>query len=335
VLLVVVIADAVRRENQEFYAQVTNFGGSVMSKATDKEQYQNVAALQKLVDQSTVATGPGAWAELSFPDGSKVVMDASTELKIKLLEYHRGGRWRSRSFFLNTGRIFARIGENFGHESEMRVYTPACVAAARGTKFAVTADPRSKAARTLCNEGTVEVQGFDGTRMFVNQTGDCSAVAGRPPTRPVAASATEFGGFRHPSLNDIIVPEPWYVQAEMTLTQTLDAPLTILGIGKCSWAVGAADFARRTGCQEALRKIRLNLEGDTTYPLWVNPSTLEELGIQEPGGVDNLLKNFDGGSIESYRSDGRRFFITARARDKQRTRYELDGAIIRQSETQG
>lgn len=334
VIFVGILADAVRRENQEFYATVTNLGGQVSARLEPGGAIQTVSENFKLADRSTIATGPGAWAELSFPDGSKVVMDGGSTMQIKLLEYQRGGRWRSRSFYLYSGRIFARIGENFGKKSQLQVFTPACVAAARGTRFSVAADGTAKAARTVVGDGLVEVRGFNGGRMNLNPNNSSETRAGSSPGVASLALAAEMTSFGHASLNEEIEPVPWYQELEMVLTQTLDGPLTILGIGKCSWAVGAADFARRTACQESLRKIRANLEGETSYPLWVDPATLAELNIKETGGVDMLLKSFDGSSIETYWSNGQRFIITARARDKARTRYELDQAVIRRSPNQ-
>jgi hypothetical protein len=66
----------------------------------------------------------------------------------------------------------------------------------------------------------------------------------------------------------------------------------------------------------------------------VNPATLAELNIKEPGGVYNILKNFDGAALETFWSDGQRFYVTARARDKMRTRYEVDAVGIRESANQ-
>lgn len=333
VILLAIIGDAVRRENQEFYATITNLGGSVTVATRDHPAAQAAALQQRLEDLSTLKTAPGAWAELSFPDGSKIVLDGGTEFRVKLLEYHRGGKWRSRSFFLVAGRIYARITDNFGKGSELRVYTPACVAAARGTRFSVSAESAGPA-RTVCGEGTVEVSGFNGDRMFVRDGGDTNAAPGGSPSRPSYAPAGDLQPFTTAAMTQIVRTDPWYKQAELTVTQTLDAPLTILGIGKCSWAVGAADFARRTSALEALRKIQVNLEGDISFPLWVNPATLEQLTIQDPGGVGSILKNFDGAAIESYWSDGKRFRITARARDRHKTRYELDASGPRKSATQ-
>ncbi len=332
-ILVVVLADAVRRENQEFYAVVTQTSGVVTVSTRDLPQERAPQLNEKLPDYSNVKTGANSWAELSFPDGSKIVLDANANLHIKLLEYHRGGKWRSRSLFLNSGRLIARITENFGKESELRVYTPACVAAARGTRFSVAADATGQA-RTVVGDGVVEVKGFTGQRMFVRGKGESSTTAGGSPSQPAYAPASDLATFRSRSMVQIVRADPWYKQAELTITQTLDAPLTILGIGKCSWAVGAADFARRAGAQESLRKIHVNLEGDMTFPLWVNPATLKELSIQEQGGVESILKSFDGAAIESFWSDGRRFRITARARDRHKTRYELDAAGVRRSQNQ-
>lgn len=334
VIVVVIIGDAVRRENQEFAMVVSNLGGQVSMRPDDKQPPQPVIAEMKLTDGNVITTGATGWAELTAPDGSVVVLDSNTTMQVRLLEYHRGGQWRSRSLYLRAGRIFNRVTENFGSESELRVFTPACVAAVRGTRFAVSVDPATKETRTLCNDGAVEVRGFNGQRMFVNRTGDTTIRPGEGPALPKAAPAGELNPFRHSSLNQIVRTDPWYKQAELTITQTLDAPLTILGIGKCSWAVGAADFARRTTAMEMLRRLRANLEGDANYPLWVDPATLKELQIQEPGGVEKLLSAFDGGALESYWSDGKRFLITVRARDRKRTRYELTAAIIRESPNQ-
>ena len=63
-------------------------------------------------------------------------------------------------------------------------------------------------------------------------------------------------------------------------------------------------------------------------------ATLEELGIVEPGAAKRILRTLDGAALESYWSDGRQYRITVRARDKKRTRYEMDIAGIRESQNQ-
>lgn len=333
-VVVAIISDGIWRENQEFAAKVTAVGGDVWVSPDDSESPRILKLNDKVVDYNIVRTGPTGWAQLTFPDGSVMALDSNTTLKVKLLEYNRGGAWRSRNFMVLAGRIFARVGENFGKDSKMNVYTPACVAAVRGTRFSVAVEPDGKTVHTVCNDGTVEVRGFNGRSAYVRNGADTTARPGQTPAVPVTAPATELYAFRHASMNTIIRTDPWYIQMGLTVTQTLDAPLTILGIGKCSWAVGAADFARRSRAMEAMRLIRANLEGDTTYPYWVNPATLEELGIKEPGAVRRILQSFDGAALETYWSDGQRYYISARARDRKRTRYELQMSIISEAKNQ-
>ena len=119
-------------------------------------------------------------------------------------------------------------------------------------------------------------------------------------------------------------PELWLETFELPVTQLLDAPLRILGIGKSSWGVGSADFARRAKALEGLRLIHVNIEGATTYPEYVNPATLEQLGIPQQS-ADRILTAFHGDALELYRqlSDPRGFIIFARGRDKKRTLYKL------------
>ena len=108
-LLVIVIADGVWRENQEFSAKVTALGGDVWVAPDDGEAPRLLKLNDRVVDYNIIRTGPTGWAQLSFPDGSVLALDSNTTLKVKLLEYHRGGAWRSRNFMVLAGRIFARV----------------------------------------------------------------------------------------------------------------------------------------------------------------------------------------------------------------------------------
>jgi hypothetical protein len=261
-------------------------------------------------------------------------VDRDTTLKIKRLEYNRAGAWRSRSFYVMAGRIFARVGEHFGQDSKMNVYTPACVAAVRGTRFSVTVDAERQQTRTVCGDGRVQVTGFNGAATYVGTTGDARCQAGAGPSRPVVAPMADLRSFQHASLNEIIRPEPWHTLLGLTVTQLLDAPLSILGVGKCSWFIGSIDAARRARTQSALRLIQANLEGDTSYPLWIDPATLAQLKIVDPGAVPRILNSFDGAALESYWSNGRTYLITARSRDRKRTRYELTVSVIREAADQ-
>lgn len=329
-ILCVLLADGVRRENQEFTARLTTLEGQVgIMTGVGGGRVAGVAG-QLLEDGSVVTTGPSSWAAIEFPDGSAVTLDYNTVFVVRLLEYSRGGRWRSRSFFLTAGRMWARVGENFGAKSEQRVHTPTAVAAVRGTQYAVIYDTRQRQTRIQCNDGYVTAEGFTGKGSWVGQGGETTVTYGRPPSTARWMKVGDKATFAQGILNRPIPPELWLKTAELTITQTLDAPLSILGIGKASWARGAADIARRTATMEQLRRIQQLLEGSETYPMIVNPATLEELRMISPAEAQRLLKAFDGNALVRYEAlqGGRNYRITVRARDKKRTVYELTQAGV-------
>jgi hypothetical protein len=124
------------------------------------------------------------------------------------------------------------------------------------------------------------------------------------------------------AMNQVVEPDPWLKRVCMKVTSVLDLPLSILGIGKSSWAIGAADFARRNAAMEAMRRMHTAIEGYPTYPDFVDPFTLQELDFSEEDALQ-ILKNFDGRCLVSYERSGQGFVMYARARDKARTPFKL------------
>jgi len=275
IIVVAIITDGVRRENEEFYATVTKVYGRVyvQSSATARTEPLKVGA--RLADRNVVQTDSGSNAVMEFPDGSVITVAPDSRLVVKMIEYSRGGAWRGRSFFLSMGRIWARVSPRFGERSEMRVYTPSSVAAVRGTTFSVYQPARGQATTIQCAEGMVGAVGFRGAPITVLANTGTSIGPGQAAGAVYRLSSSEWGSL---DLTKPIPPEYWLKTFELTLTQLLDAPLTILGIGKCSWGVGSADFARRAATQEGLRLLHQHLEGDVAYPQYVNPATLAEVG---------------------------------------------------------
>lgn len=320
-LVVAFIADGVRRENEEFVARLTQMSGQVQVLAAGQTQATTAAPKAKLEDGDVVMTGPDSYATLEFPDGTAITVAPSSIFEIRLLEYSRGGRWRSRSFRLLGGQIFAKVSKYFGSESDLRVYTPSAVAAVRGTQFSLAYDDASKTAGLVCIDGQVTYAGWAGTPVLVNPGQESVAQYGAPPSNPAAAEPSKIVPFSAAAM----IPDkstPFLKRVELTVTAWLDLPLSVLGIGRCSWGVGAAEYARRAAAMESLRLIHQHLEGATEYPSFVDPCTLRELGIPEPQ-AKRLLSVFSGGSIERYIGFGQTFVLYARARDKRRTLYKL------------
>ncbi len=323
IILIAIIADGVRRENEEFYANITKVYGQVQVYADAESVGKPAQVGDKLQDRNIIRTGAQSGAVLEFPDDSVVTVGANSQMVVKLLEYNRGGAWRARSFFLQFGQVWARVSPHFGEKSEIKIYTPSSVAAVRGTTFSVYQGPRGAASDIMCSDGTVAAQGLTGAPQAVGAN-TCATVSAGKATGPMRGMSSEQTGyFRQPELWKEI-PEPhWLKTVELTITQTLDAPLTILGIGKASPYVGCANFARRTAAQEQLRRLYLDLEG-AKYPKYINPGTMEQLDI--PGDkLRIMLSTFHGDAIELYRQleSGRSFIVLARARDTRRTLYKV------------
>lgn len=322
VVALVFIVDGVRRENMEFYATVTELNGRGIVSLARNEATQPLALDQKIADGGQVTTGPNCWVSLNFPDGSVVTVGPSSQLVVELLEYNRGGMWRGRSFTLNAGHMWARVSEKFGEQSRCRVHTPSSVAAVRGTRFYMFYDPNRSETTVSCNDGVVAVDGFRGQTASVAGGGATSVTYGAPPSRIGAMDNQTRQSFAQPSMLSEIPPDSWMKRTSMKITSILDLPLSVLGIGKSSWAIGAADFARTSAAMEALRRIHTSIEGYPTYPEFVDPFTLAELDFR-PEDALQILKNFDGRCLVKYQRSGQGFVMYARARDKARTPFML------------
>lgn len=323
VILVLFIGDGVRRENREFEATLAAMTGQVWVQETDTAPMAPAVTGEKLTDGNVVVTGTGAEATLSFADGSVLIVGPGSSMTVKLLEYNRGAAWRSRAFYVKVGTVWAKVSQNFGKGSTMKVYTPSSVAAVRGTTFYVYQARSGAESEIACAEGEVRVRGFTGVPVYLSQGAVANVTRGRPPNRPAWMSTRETESF----MNSVLwrpPPNASKLQVfEYAINQFLNAPLNILGIGKCGWALGAVDSTRRSAAMEAMRRLQIHLEGNAEYPAYVNPATLEELGLDWLARKQ-ILDQLYGNAIDRYiPASGRDYTIYARARDKNRTALKL------------
>jgi hypothetical protein len=141
--------------------------------------------------------------------------------------------------------------------------------------------------------------------------------------RVLAATVTQLRRFEQP---------PNLLQRiEWAINNALDPFLQILGLTPGGWSYAASNFARRTMCMEALRRLRTHLESLNEVPDYLNPVTLQELTGVHSKEKERILSAFAGNMLESYRKIGRdQYIVRARAKDKKRTLYEMTVAEIRQ-----
>lgn len=330
VVLVALIADGIRRESKEFKATLVSFSGSVSVFQNTTNQWVPAKPEMALRDKDVVRTGANGTAILVFPDGSAIQLEPNTEFEVRLLDFVRGGV-RDRSFMVRFGSAVAYVSQFFGAKSQATVCTPTAVAAVRGTGFRVVYDPATK--QTI-------VQVVDGSVRFrtpitetASQPGQMAAasgyqLAGTQPLSPeyqrvLAATVTQLRRFEQP---------PSLLQRiEWAINNALDPFLQILGLTPGGWSYASSNFARRTMCMEALRRLRTHLESLNELPDYLNPVTLQELTGVHPKEKERILSAFAGNMLESYRKIGRdQYIVRARAKDKKRTLYEMTIAEIRQ-----
>jgi len=330
VVLIALIADGIRRESKEFKATLVAFSGSVSIFQNRTNQWISASPEMALRDKDVVRTGANGTATLVFPDGSAIQLEPNTEFEVRLLDFVRGGV-RDRSFMIRFGSAVAYVSQFFGAKSQATVCTPTAVAAVRGTGFRVVYDPATKQTVVEVVDGSVRFR--TPITEIASQTGQMAAASGYQllgtqllPTehqRMLVATVSQLRSFEQP---------PNLLQRiEWAINNALDPFLQILGLTPGGWSYASSNFARRTMCMEALRRLRIHLESLNEVPNYLNHVTLQELTGVHPKEKERILSAFAGNMLESYRKIGRdQYIVRARAKDKKRTLYEMTIAEIRQ-----
>lgn len=337
VVVVVLVADGVRRENAEFSARPTELRGGVQVRQAGKREGRSARLRERLRGGDVVTTAGAAQATLAFADGSVIVVGPNSEITLRTVEYNRGGRYRDRSFYLSHGECWSAVSNRFGGESEMTVHTPSVVAAVRGTRFYVGYSPQYGWGWVACDEGHVRAttRGREMLRAAVLETGtQWGADRLRRMEIPAPMDPRVAQSFaRHTELDLPPSNDPFMQRVEYALNGILDPVLNILGIGRCSWGVGSSNAARRAAALEGMRLLRTHLEGEETYPAVLGLATLEELNIGEKE-ASRILGQLRGNTLDSYTclEQGADFVASARAKDRASTLLTLTSRELRVGE---
>jgi len=104
-----------------------------------------------------IITGNSSSATLIFADKSQLLLQSDSELIMDKLSVFGESGMADTQLRLPTGRVDAQVIPKKTNRSRYEITTPAAIAAVRGTKFRVNADPSGLATRSEVLKGNVEV----------------------------------------------------------------------------------------------------------------------------------------------------------------------------------
>ena len=162
-------------------AQVIRIRGDVELIHASGEQTRPQPGDQ-LTTGDLLRTGPDGSANIRMADGSQLIVQANTEIRMDTLSSYGINGMVDTRMRMQRGRIDTRVPPRTP-PSRYEITTPAAVAAVRGTSFRVSADADAPKARTEVLKGTVGVSAAAVNR-DVPQGFGTLAEAGKPPLEP-------------------------------------------------------------------------------------------------------------------------------------------------------
>jgi hypothetical protein len=133
-----------------------------------------------------VATGTQSFATIELIDGSRLVLQPDSRIKIEESSRYRHTDLPDTRLRLDAGRIESIVTKTSAPRPQYRIDTPTATIGVRGTRFRVGADDTSGASRTEVTDGTVGVQGGKGEAAPVGAGFGVVAEADGKVTAPVA-----------------------------------------------------------------------------------------------------------------------------------------------------
>lgn len=163
--------------------EVLRARGAVEVVRAGATQAQPLRPGDRLAIGDQMRTGPESNATIGFADGSRLVLQAGSELLLDTLTaYGKTGMVDTR-LRLRHGRIDTQVQPARGPASRYEIKTPAAVTAVRGTNFRVSAEQDRPVARSESIDGEVDVSGAEVVRVLPAGFGTV-AEAGKPPLPP-------------------------------------------------------------------------------------------------------------------------------------------------------
>ncbi len=157
-------------------AQVVDVRGAVEQQLGD--EVEPLAAGMEVHPGATIRSGEDSSLTLEFPDGSRSLIGANSELQVRALKRLKASGAQQLDLELRRGHIENTV-RPVGHGGgRYIIHTPAAVAAVRGTDFRIAAAADATRAETL--EGEVALRNRRGSVRLPAGTGS-QAGSGKPP----------------------------------------------------------------------------------------------------------------------------------------------------------
>lgn len=166
-------------------AKVVAVIGDATAKVADGDPAVPVKPGMSFGYGTTLTTGNDTSLTLEFADGSRVLVQANSELALDRLSAYGDTGMVDTRLRLQRGRVNSDVHPLTGSAARFSVSTPGTISSVRGTHFRVVADPDAKAARTEVTGGKVDVGGQQRHVLVKSGTGVATA-DGASPGQPQA-----------------------------------------------------------------------------------------------------------------------------------------------------
>lgn len=143
---------------------VQNVTGTVEVLTLDRTDTQTVTVGDALGSNQVLRTGPDSSVTLSLPDGSKVLLQADSQLNLQALGEYGSTGILNTQMALEKGRLETQVTRRKDSDSRYKISTPALVTSVRGTQYRVGTDPSTEESQTEVVEGKIAVDGHGATR---------------------------------------------------------------------------------------------------------------------------------------------------------------------------
>lgn len=164
-------------------AQVVSAQGQAQAVIAETSRTIPVTAGLSLRSGDVLHTGPDGNVTLEFGDGSRLLVQADSELSMDALNAYGQTNVVDTRLSLQQGRVESQVTPRAAAGPRYEIRTPAATSAVRGTRYRLGMDSATATARAEVLEGAVALQGHRLGRTVAKGFG-ALALAGKPPTPP-------------------------------------------------------------------------------------------------------------------------------------------------------